>query len=196
MTDSAGDAARLRVTLLDLEPAPWREIEVPLTMSLEGLHDAIQAAFAWTNSHLWEFRVGEESYGPDLGFGPQDGLEDIRDASAARLGDLLAGDVNKFLYVYDMGDSWEHLIEVVAEFDMAEGAKLPRFLEGAWRTPPEDVGGAPGFEEFLEAMANPEHEDHDDLMEWYGRPFDAANIEPEVIRKQMARLAKRRRGKT
>ena len=42
---------------------------------------------------------------------------------------------------------------------------------GARACPPEDVGGTPGFEEYLEAMADPDLERHDEFMGWRG-PFD------------------------
>lgn len=55
--------SRLRITLLDLDPAPWRKIEVPLSMTFKGLHDTIQAAFLWFDSHLWEFDFAGRTYG-------------------------------------------------------------------------------------------------------------------------------------
>ncbi|MEQ8784586.1 MAG: hypothetical protein RIE06_33430 [Roseibium album] len=48
---------------------------------------------------------------------------------------------------------------------------MPVFIDGKWRTPTEDIGGAPGFEMFLEAMADPSHEEHENLADWYGKPF-------------------------
>ncbi len=94
-----------------------------------------------------------------------------------------------------MGDNWEHHIEVVDLFDAPKGSRLPRFIKGQWRTPPEDIGGVPGFEMFLEAINDPAHEEHDHLIEWYGRPFEREDIEPDIIKIQMGRLANMRRPK-
>ena len=47
--------------------------------------------------------------------------------------------------------------------------KYPRFITGGRRCPPEDIGGAPGFENFLEAIADPNHEEHPEILEWLGR---------------------------
>ena len=200
----APDAARLRITLHDVDPAPWRTVEVPLSMTFKGLHDTIQAAFLWFDSHLWEFDYGGRRYGlpfdDDFGdddFGDDDfGGDKIRNAATARLTKLRDGQVPEFLYTYDMGDNWEHHIEVVELFDMEKGARLPRFVDGKWRTPPEDVGGPPGFEMFLQAIADPTHEEHDHLLDWNDGPFDREDIERHTITIQMGRLANMRRPKT
>ncbi|MEQ8784640.1 MAG: plasmid pRiA4b ORF-3 family protein [Roseibium album] len=78
---------------------------------------------------------------------------------------------------------------------LTKGARLPVFIDGKGRTPPEDVGGAPGFEMFLKAMADPSHEEHDNLLQWYGKPFDQDNIETAVVKALMNRLANMRRSK-
>ena len=96
----------------------------------------------------------------------------------------------------DMGDNWEHHIEVVELFDMEKGARLPRFADGKWRTPPENVGGAPGFEMLLQVIADHTHEEHDHLLDWNGKPCDREDIERDTITIQMGRLANRRRPKT
>lgn len=193
MNTKVPDAARLRITLLDLDPAPWRVIEVPLSMTFKGLHDTIQAAFLWFNCHLWEFDVTDRRYGLPLDDGL--GFEKVYNANTARLTKLRDSGITEFLYTYDMGDNWEHHVEVLELFDMPTGARLPVFIDGKWRTPPEDVGGAPGFEMFLEAMADPNHEEHENLIDWYGQPFDPNDIEPEIVKIQMDRLANMRRPK-
>ncbi len=187
------DAARLRVTLLDIEPAPWREIEVPLSMTLKGLHDAIQAAFLWYDMHLWEFEIAGRRYGlpMDMDFGD----EPVLKASAARLTMLRERDIDEFLYVYDMGDDWTHHVQVLELFAAEPGACLPNFVGGEWRGPPEDVGGAPGFELFLEALADPDHPDHEELLDWHGGPFDPRDIDAETVTAMMTRLARARRPK-
>lgn len=194
MTGSdAPDAARLRITLLDIDPAPWREVEVPLSMTFKGLHDTIQAAFLWFDSHLWEFEFAGRRYGIPLD--DDFGGDKVYNANTARLTRLRDSGVTEFLYTYDMGDNWEHHIAVLELFDMPAGSRLPVFLDGRWRTPPEDVGGAPGFEMFLEAINDPAHDQHDDLVHWYGKNFDRDDIEPDIVKIHMARLAAMRREK-
>lgn len=184
------EAARLRITLMDLEPAPWREIEVPLSMSFKGLHDAIQAAFLWFDMHLWEFDVEGRRYG--LPLDDDFGGERVYKASVARLTKLCDTGTKSFLYTYDMGDNWEHRIDVLELFTADSDALLPHFVAGQWRAPPEDVGGPPGFEAFLEAIRDPDHPERTELLDWYGGPFDPENIDEDVIRIQFDRLAKAR----
>ena len=184
------DAARLRITLVELDPAPWREIEVPLSMTLKGLHEAIQAAFLWFDAHLWEFEIDGRRYGLpfDDDFGDR-----VYKADVARLTKLREDGVSEFLYRYDMGDNWEHRIEVLDLFAAEPGSRLPRFLRGQWRTPPEDIGGPPGFEMFVEALADPNHPEHAHFLEWHDGPFDHDDIEEDIVRIQMGRLANMRR---
>ncbi|MEX0827736.1 MAG: plasmid pRiA4b ORF-3 family protein [Haliea sp.] len=143
-------AARLRITLLGLDPTPWRVIEVPLSMSFKELHYAIQAAFGWFDVHIWEFDFDGRIFGPptDSNFGD----ERIHNAANAQLTKLHQAKATSFLYTYDLTDDWVHCIDIVELFDAGADAPLPRFLEGEWRAPPEDVRGPPGFEHFLEAL--------------------------------------------
>ena len=58
--------ARIKVTLSDVEPQVLRRFDVPLKIKLNRLHDVIQAAMGWTDSHLYEFRAGGSGWGvPD-----------------------------------------------------------------------------------------------------------------------------------
>src|SRR4051812_9517953 len=63
---SAHDIALIRVQLDDAEPAIWRRFAAPVTTTLKGLHDLIQAAMGGQDYHLWEFEIGPHRYGdPD-----------------------------------------------------------------------------------------------------------------------------------
>jgi hypothetical protein len=66
-----------------------------------------------------------------------------------------------------MGDNWEHIIELVRVID-EHYAESPFLLEAAGQTPPEDVGGVPGFIDFREIMLNPKHPDYAEMKEWVG----------------------------
>lgn len=75
-------------------------------------------------------------------------------------------------YVYDFGDDWDHSIQIEKVSEAIPGVNYPRLLKASGACPPEDVGGAPGYEEFLQALVGPEHEQHDDMARCSGRPFD------------------------
>ena len=45
-------------------------------------------------------------------------------------------------------------------------------IDGANACPPEDCGGAGGYEDLRRVLADPSHDEHDELLGWIGGPFD------------------------
>ncbi len=184
----ADEIARIRIELLAVTPQIWRTIEVPSTVSLRGLHDAIQAVVPFDNRHLFLFEIGDRRYGiPDREWG-----DDMRDAKNIRIGILIDRGVTELAYTYDFGDDWRFHLTIEEVSPLVEGTSYPRFVGGARRGPPEDVGGFPGFEEFLSAMGDPTHERHAELSRWYGRPFDPEEVDHPEITVRLAKLVRRR----
>jgi hypothetical protein len=180
---------RLRISLNDIEPEIWRTVEMPSTGSLKLLHDVIQAAMGWEDYHLWHFEAGDRRYGVP---NPEWPDHTLAAAKNVKLGPLLDRGFHEITYTYDMGDDWRHTI-VVEEIGPADaGTVYPRFVTGEGRCPPEDVGGLPGFELFLDAMRDPAHEEHSRLLEWYGEPFDPGDIDKPAAERAVAAVAKRR----
>lgn len=161
---------------------------MPLTSSLKAVHDVIQAIMLFEDYHLFQFEIGDRHYGyPDPEWG-----DDMRDARNIRLATILARGETRFTYTYDFGDDWRHSI-VVEDVVVADPmVDYPRFVEGSRRAPPEDVGGLPGFEEFLRVMAAPADTEHDSIMTWYGRRFDPTDIGLGTINQRLGKLARRR----
>jgi len=160
---------RLKVTLLDSAPPIWRRLLVRGDTTLADLHHILQAAMGWLDSHLHIFEVGGVSYSdPSPEWEPP--MSDERRPTLAGLG-LVKG--SRFAYQYDMGDDWKHELVVEAVED-AETARPRRAvcLAGKRACPPEDVGGIYGYQDFLEAVRDPEHEEHDEVLEWAGGEFD------------------------
>src|SRR5271165_4623574 len=184
---TAESIARLKITLDDVKPQVLRRIEAPLTIRLDRLHLALQAAIGWTNSHLYEIRAGDVRWGepdPNWGDGPLD-------ARKARLIDVLEDVGAKTLrYLYDFGDGWEHTIKIERIFDAEPGVQYPRLIEAVGRCPPEDCGGPWGYPEFLEAITDPKHERHAELTEWIGSAFDPNEVDFEAHAGDLATLAK------
>lgn len=184
--------ARVRIELQEIEPKIWRRVDVPLSASLLGLHDVIQAVMRWQDYHLFEFVVGDRVYGEpypdDEAFGRK-----VRKARNLRLKQLIDRGVERFLYVYDFGDDWRHdvIVEGLREGDA--DVDYPAFVDGARRAPPEDVGGAPGFMDFLDAVLDPTHEEHQRLLTWCGGAFDPEDIDRRAIELALATLAEFRR---
>ena len=185
--------ARIRIELQGIEPTIWREVDVPLSSTLTALHDVIQVSMGWRGDHLFEFSVGDKIYGEPF---PDDNFEErkVYKAKSIRLQTLLDRGFDKFLYVYDFGDNWCHDVIVKQARDGEIDIDYPVFVGGARRCPPEDVGGSIGYEEFLEAVTDPEHEDHDRMLTWYGRPYDPNDISERHVRMIIENFASRRRG--
>ena len=182
--------ARLLVKLDLIEPVIWRRVEVPITTSLKGLHDVIQAVMLFQDYHLFEFNAGGKRYAvpdPEWDFG-----RETYAARNVRIGALLDRGITTFNYTYDFGDDWRHSITVEAVTDADPAVEYPRFVDGDRRAPPEDVGGVPGFDGFLNAMAKPRHVQHREVVEWYGGRFEANDIGVDTINERIAKLARRR----
>ncbi|MES3154920.1 plasmid pRiA4b ORF-3 family protein [Sphingomonas faeni] len=181
--------ARLRISLNDIEPEIWRSVEIPVTASLKMLHDVIQAAMGWQDYHLWHFEAGDRRYGVPNPEWPDRNLTNARNV---KLGSLIDLGVRQLTYTYDMGDDWRHTVVVDAVGPAEPDIKYPRFVAGERGCPPEDVGGFPGFELFLDAMSDPAHGEHQQLRQWYGGPFDPDDIDELAIKRAVAAIAIRR----
>jgi Plasmid pRiA4b ORF-3-like protein len=182
--------ARIHIELNGIDPTIWRRVEVPLTTSLKGLHEVIQAVMPFENCHLFRFDVDDKRYGiPNQEWNH---VHETLEAKNIKLGTLVERGITALSYTYDFGDDWRHsvAIENVTAADTA--LDYPRFIDGSRRAPPEDVGGIPGFEEFLEAMTKPRHPERQRLTEWYGGAFDPDDLNLPVISDRIGKLAKRR----
>jgi len=105
-------AVQIRVTLQEIEPPIWRRLIVPRTFHLGELHQVIQAAFGWWDYHLHEFQIGGLSFSdPDLVQPEFEGDPHVYDEREVQLLDFSRGEDINFVYVYDFGDDWHHLVE-------------------------------------------------------------------------------------
>lgn len=178
---------QFRVGLVDVSPPVWRRIEVPAGYSFWDLHVAIQDAMGWLDSHLHLFRVRNPASGrtdeigipdPDLPSGEQACLAGWEVPVAGHFGAVGA----TATYEYDFGDGWVHEIELEAIGSRQRGARYPRCLAGERACPPEDCGGPHGYAELLRAIADPAHEDHEEMLEWLGGRFDPEAFSPERVK--------------
>ena len=184
--------ARLLIELEDITPRIWRRVDVPAAITLSTVHDVLQAVMRWEYSHLYEFRVGDRVYGDPLP-GLESASGQIYKAKGIRLNQLMDRGVDHFTYVYDFGDDWRHSIRVESVRDGDPDTDYPVFVEGERRAPREDVGGVPGFMDFLDAIADPSHSEHAFLLDWAGGAFDPEDIDRREIEFDLATLAEFRR---
>jgi hypothetical protein len=168
-----------------VRPAVLRRVQVPGELSLAGLHAVVQVAMGWTDSHLHEFDVDGARYGlPD----PDWDAGEVGDEARVTLFRLL-GQGDRAGYVYDFGDGWTHRLTVEKVLAPEPGVSYPRCVSGRRACPPEDVGGPWGYDEFLAAMADPAHPEHEQYREWLGEPFDPAAFDLTEVNAALAELA-------
>lgn len=171
----------LRVTLLDVTPPVWRLVRVPSTITLAALHAVLQVAMGWENRHLHQWRVGDDMYGSA---DEEDWGDDLADEASAVLQDVAAVD-SVLLYDYDLGDGWEHLLEVVA-VEPYDGSVPPvALLDGARAAPLEDSGGPHGYEHLLDALGDPADEEHEELLAWVGDGFDPEQFDAVRVNREL-----------
>jgi len=172
----------LVVTLSKIRPKIWRRLIVPASISLTKLHDVLQTAMGWTHSHLHQFETRQGSYGtPDPDF-PDGTLNEAR----VRLDRILTRPRDRMVYEYDFGDGWSHEIVLEKVIGPIAGSVRIECLDGARACPPEDCGGPWGYQEFLEAIGDPIHPEHEEMIDWIGGSFDAERFDAAAINRQLA----------
>ena len=170
MATQAKTVHRLKVTLRQVKPPVWRRIEVRSDMQLSELSDVLEAAMGWLGGRLHAFEADGVLYEiPDdesFGFRP------TRDERKARLGVVLPAVTSKMRWDYDFGDGWEHDVLVEAIEPVRGGVAYPICLGGKRACPPEDCVGPWGYSNLLHVLADPGHQDHEELTDWLGAGFD------------------------
>lgn len=178
---------QFKITLLDIQPAIWRRIQVP-DCTLVDLHVYVQAAFGWENYHLHQFEIDGVRYSQPAPDGDDFGM-DFEDETDVLLSNLLAKSSRKarWIYEYDFGDGWRHEILFEGFPPIDPKAKIPLCLEGERACPPEDCGGPWGYGDYLAAIADSENEQHEELLEWRG-PFDPEAFDAKKATKAMRKV--------
>lgn len=139
----------------------------------------------WTNSHLHVFTDRQRSF--SIGMPDDFGMDDIQDGRKEKVQNYLSAKGDALIYEYDFGDCWEHDIEVQEVLEAAPGETYPKLLKGKGACPPEDCGGIWGYYHLVEAINNPKHEDHEDMVDWAGadewdvNEFDEAHARERML---------------
>ena len=188
-SDSVNEIATVRIELRHTDPLIWRQVEVPTSITLNVLHDIIQAVMGWFDYHLWEFTIGKQKYG--LPMDEDWGNRQRFMARKVRLRDVLQLRKTVLDYTYDFGDQWEHRLTVADVRAGEPGVSYPRFIGGERNGPPEDCGGISGFYEWLEAIADPTHGGHAEAKEWADE-YDPNTVDELPIKYALSRIGNRR----
>jgi hypothetical protein len=181
---------QLKVEAMGIEPPVWRRLLVRGDMNLGLLHAVIQVAMGWTNSHLHQFTVGDVRYSdPRIDEDMGSDVPPCRDENKTTLIETVPLEGMTFTYEYDFGDSWDHLV-TVEEVHRPEAAPkaFVKCLDGGRACPPEDCGGVGGYEDLLEVIRNPHHEDHESMVEWLGGEFDSEAFDITEVNTYLRKL--------
>jgi hypothetical protein len=180
-----------QATLLGTSPPIWRRLLVPADMTLAQLHDVLQAAMGWEDGHMHEFSVGQRRIGRP---NPEDrlmGMPSVESERTVRVSGILGRVGSKAIYTYDFGDSWEHSLVLEKRLPVDPNTAYPVCTDGQLACPPEDCGGIPGFYDLVEALSDPNHERHEEMLDWIGE-FDPQAFSLESVNRMLTPLHRRR----
>jgi len=173
---------QIKITLSGIRPPIWRRIQVPEIYTFWDLHVAIQDAMGWLDYHLHQFEMIDPKKGEkvtigipceeDIGYGWE-----ILPGWRQRISDYFSLENKVADYVYDFGDNWDHRITLEKVLPRDKNTTYPACIKGKRACPPEDCGGVWGYAEFLEAIKDPKHEEHESMLEWVGGEFDPEHFD-------------------
>ncbi|MBD3193599.1 MAG: plasmid pRiA4b ORF-3 family protein [Candidatus Lokiarchaeota archaeon] len=176
---------QLKITLRDIRPPIWRRILVSNQLYFADLHHIIQIYFSWGGYHLYEFYY-TDPFDPSIRYyiaGKREWAEssEIEDyyhfmADEIQLCDVFSEGQKIVYYLYDFGDNWLHKIALEKKFPHKDGFDEPLCVGGKRAAPPEDSGGAGGYQEILEIKEDPSHPEYEEIKEWIGDEFDPQEI--------------------
>jgi hypothetical protein len=175
---------QIKVTLKGSKPPIWRRIQVTSDTTLARLHRILQRVMGWEGYHLYQFAVGGMEYSDPRVLEEMEG----KDARKVTLATVVRGEKSKFLYEYDFGDRWDHKLLIEKILPRDEGKRYPLCLTGKRACPPEDCGGIWGYAGFLEAIRDPKHPEHEDMLEWVGGEYDPDVFDLDEVNRELQRL--------
>lgn len=172
------------VQLEEIAPAVWRRFEIRAEGSFWHLHCAIQDAMPWKDMHLHEFQFPAGDVPTRIGIPGADEFEEdeVLASWETSLKDWFVAAPAQCLYVYDFGDEWVHTLTLESRRAAESGGRYPHCIAGEQRCPPEDVGGPRGYAQFLDAISNRHHSEHQMYRKWIGRPWDPEYFRAEEVR--------------
>jgi hypothetical protein len=176
---------QLKITLVDIHPPIWRRVLMPADVKLPKLHRYFQTIMGWENYHLHSFSVGDAIYSePDPDYDDSRNINERR----VRLLDIAGMGQPAFIYTYDYGDNWRHEVTVEKVLTADPDDNYPLCIGGKRACPPEDCGATSGYDHFLQALADPHHEDHEQLRGWIGGIFDSEGFDLNSINRALRKI--------
>ncbi len=163
---------RIRIELLHVKPTVWRLIDTHASVTLSQLHQIIQAAMGWQQTHLYAFQ-------DDSVFGGR------CNSSATLPAICQPGDTLR--YVYDFGDNWEHAVVIEKALPASAKVRYPRCVSGNNACPPEDCGGPRGYAELCRTLADRRSQYRDEIIGRLGGSFNPLALELTEVNERLLR---------
>jgi hypothetical protein len=169
----------VRVSLEWIDPEIWRRFRVPGDITLAKLHYVLQNVMGWHGGdyHAHVFWTPNGKYGV-----PSGPYTDMIDETKVTLGEMIHNDGREFMYVYDYGDQWRHVLTVENILDGEPGADYPVCIAGARACPPEDCGGVGGYQRLIDMLSHPD-DFSKDYVDWVG-VYDPERFDAEFINRR------------
>jgi hypothetical protein len=178
---------QLKIVLEEVRPQIMRRVLVPADITLNVLHDVLQTAMGWTDSHLHSFSFGGREFTAHYEEGDLEELN-MEDERGVTLSGLITEPKAAFTYQYDFGDGWQHIVTLEKVLPAVPNTDYPLCLAGKRACPPEDCGGAWGYSGLLKVLRDPTHPEYKDMRAWAGRKFDSELFDLEKVNKGLRRL--------
>ena len=180
---------QLRVALKETRPPIWRRFLVSPSTRLSRLHDVLQAVMGWYDCHLHMFIKGRRRFMlPNPWMDEPYGEPRFLDERKYRIDQLLKREKDWIEYRYDFGDSWHHRITLQKILPRDPAVRLPVCISGKRSCPPEDSGGVWRFYEMLAILADPDHEEYEEMAEWLDADFDPEAFSIEDVNKTLGAM--------
>lgn len=171
-------------------PTVWRRVIIPKHFNFAQFHEVIVAAFGWGGYHLYEFSPGGIGTYPVIGIPHDDYEDEMLDSKKMKVSKIFATPKQKFTYVYDFGDDWEHAITL--EKITVESSKVADCIDGGGACPPEDCGGFPGYMDLKKILSNSKHPEYAGIKEWLGlskkEKWDPEKFDMEFASEKVRRI--------
>lgn len=167
----------LRIELLDVKPVIWRRLVVPGAIKMDRLHTVLRCAMGWDGGHIYDLAFRERNFGPPFD-DPMSG-QSIDEGKRVKLVTALQG-ARTFYYLYDISAGWEHRVKVERVLPGAE-LTLAFCLDGERACPPDDMPDPQGYMDFMQALADPAHADHEEMARRYDGEFDPAAFNADSV---------------
>ncbi|NYZ70016.1 plasmid pRiA4b ORF-3 family protein [Endozoicomonas sp. SM1973] len=170
---------QVKILLMDSKPPVWRRLLIRSDIRLNVFHTAIQSSMGWEDCHLHQFRKDGMVFGAEEDNEFKDDF--VKNETQYKLSDLLKKEKESLHYEYDFGDSWMHKITLEKILPFDSSTQLVQCIKGKRACPPEDCGGIWRYEFLLEAISDPSHEEHEEMLSWLGGEFDPEYLDLNAI---------------